>query len=145
MDGGVGAEGGGDQGGVVSAEGVLDEGNGLGAGHEGGECQEDGTPFGGGAVVVEAGERVGFGAGRPEEKGAGLVRVRRAAVPAGGDEPLLPHRGAVGGVPECGVQPGSGDVGQHGGISRRRKEREVRASSGPAWECRGSSTTVSPG
>lgn len=55
MGGGVRTDGGGDQPGVVGAQGVLDEWKGGGTEVQPVQGEEDGAPFGGGALFVESG------------------------------------------------------------------------------------------
>nr|EIF93621.1 hypothetical protein [Streptomyces tsukubensis NRRL18488] len=90
--GGVGAEGGGDEPGVVGTEGVLDERQGGGGlrGVETGQGEEDGAPLVGGAAVVEPGEGGEVGGRGEEEQDAAGVGVLGAEVPSGGGEGELP-------------------------------------------------------
>lgn len=88
--GGVGADGGGDEPGVVRAQRVLDEGQRFGSRDEVGQGREDGAAFGGGALFVEAGEGGGVGAGRVQEDDAGAVGVLATATAPGFGEPQLP-------------------------------------------------------
>lgn len=87
MGGGVRADGGGDQPGVVGAQGVLDERKGSGAEVQPVQGEEDGAPFGGGALFVESGHGGQAGAGFEEQQGTYGVGVLESAVPAGGGEP----------------------------------------------------------
>lgn len=163
----VRADGRGDQPGVVGAQGVLDEREGGGAEVEPVQGEEDGAAFGGGALFVEPGDGGQRRAGLDEQQRAYGVGVLESAVPSRRGEAQLPGRvAAVGagvlrgvrGLGERFVEPGPGRSGepvvefleaaQHGvapsvvPVARRRKSMELLASSGPAWECRGSSTTV---
>ena len=85
--GGVRADGGGHEPGVVGAQGVLDEREGVRAEvFEMGQREEDGPALGGRPACVEAGERGHAGAGRVEEQDAGGVGefgVMAAAAVAG--------------------------------------------------------------
>lgn len=91
VGGGEGADGRGDQGGVVGAQGVLDERQGGGAEVQCGQGEQDGAAFGGGALFVEAGQGGQPGLGLREQQGAYGVGVFESAVPAGGGVPQLPR------------------------------------------------------
>lgn len=112
--GGVGADGGGQEPGVVGAQGVLDERDGFGAGHQMGQGVQDGAAFGGGALGVDPGQGVGVGAGRVQDQDADGVGVFGAAAAAGLGEAQLPHgdgavgAGVGGGFVEGLVEPGAG-------------------------------------
>lgn len=132
VQGGVRADGGGHEPGVVGAQGVLDDRQGVGARHEVGQCLEDGAAFVGGALAVDAGEGGGVGPGRVQEEDAGRLRQVGAAAAAGLGDPQLPDGdGPVGArvcgrLVECLVQPGAGgavepavQAGVQGGEGRR--------------------------
>ncbi len=89
VPGGVRADGGGEEPGVVGAQGVLDEREGVGAGHEVGQGVQDGAAFVGGALEVHPGQGVGAGPGRVQDEDPGGVGVRRHR--SGG----RPRRGAA--------------------------------------------------
>lgn len=78
--GGVGADGRGDQPGVVGTQGVLDERERGGAEVEAVQGEQDGAAFGGGALFVEPGDGGQRGAGLDEQEGAYGVGVLKAAV-----------------------------------------------------------------
>lgn len=113
VTGGVRADGGGDDAGVVGAQGVLDQADGVGSCHGEGQRVEHGAAFGAAALLVEAGERGGAGAGRVEQQDAGGVGVVGADHASGLGEAALPDgqgpgAGVLGGLGEGGVEPGAG-------------------------------------
>ncbi len=108
----VGAERGGDQPGVVGAQGVLDERERLRSGHQVGQGVQDGAAFVGGALEVDPGQGAGVGAGRVQDEDAGGLGVLGAAAAARLGEAQFPHRdrsvgaGVGGGLVHGLVEPG---------------------------------------